>query len=91
MIVQAGRHWEKTEEWEKAITCYQKGLEVDCVSEDMYRGLISCNVRMGCAVEAHAAYQRCCKMFTTVLGVSPSPDLRAILTSAPPVPAPVRK
>jgi DNA-binding SARP family transcriptional activator len=91
MIVQAGRHWEKTEEWEKAITCYQKGLEVDCVSEDMYRGLISCNVRMGCAVEAHAAYQRCCKMFTTMLGVSPSPDLRAILTSAPPVPAPVRK
>jgi len=90
-VVQAGRHWEKAEEWEKAIACYQKGLEVDPVSEDMYRGLISCNVRMGRAAEAHAVYQRCCKTLSAVLGVSPSPDLQAILTSAPPAPGPVRK
>jgi DNA-binding SARP family transcriptional activator len=91
MVVQAGRHWEKAGEWEKAIACYQKGLEVEPVSEEMCRGLISCNVRMGRAAEAHAIYQRCCKTLTTVLGVSPSPDLQAILTSAPPAPGPVRK
>jgi DNA-binding SARP family transcriptional activator len=90
-VVQAGRHWEKAEEWEKAIACYQKGLEVDPVSEDMYRGLISCNVRMGRAAEAHAVYQRCRKTLSAVLGVSPSPDLQAMLTSAPPAPGPVRK
>ena len=90
-VVQAGRHWERAGEWEKAIAFYQKGLEVDPVSEDMYRGLISCNVRMGRAAEAHAVYQRCRKTLATVLGVSPSPDLQAILTSAPPAPGPVRK
>jgi len=57
----------------------------------MYRGLISCNVRMGRAAEAHAVYQRCCKTLSAVLGVSPSPDLQAILTSPPPAPGPVRK
>jgi DNA-binding SARP family transcriptional activator len=78
-VVQAGRHWGKAGEWEKAIACYQRGLEVDPVSEDMCRGLISCNVRMGHAAEAHAVYQRCCKTLSAVLGVNPSPDLQALL------------
>ncbi len=90
-IVKAGRHWEKAEEWGKAIVCYQRGSEVDPVSEDMCRGLISCNVRMGRDTEAHAVYQRCCKTLSTVLGVSPSPDLQAILTSDLAAPGPVRK
>jgi len=89
-IVHAGRHWEKTEEWEKAIACYQKGLEVDPLTEAMYRGLISCHMRMGHAAEAHTAYQRCCKTLSAALGVSPSLDLQAMLTSAPAAPAPVR-
>ena len=90
-IMKAGRHWEQAGEWEKAIGCYQKGLEVDHVSEEMWRGLISCNVRMGRATEAHAVYQRCCKTLSAVLGVSPSPDLQAMLTSATAATTPVRK
>jgi DNA-binding SARP family transcriptional activator len=90
-VVQAGRHWEKAEEWEKAIACYQKGLEVDPLSEEMYLGLISCNMRTGRAAEANAVYQRCCRTLSSVLGVSPSPDLQVILKSAPAVPTPGRK
>ena len=90
-VVQSGRHWEQAGEWEKAITCYQKGLEVDPLSEEMYRDLISCNMRTGHAAEAHAVYQRCCRTLSTVLGVNPSPDLQAILKSAPDVPDPSRK
>jgi len=90
-IVRAACHWEQAGEWDKAITCYQKGLEVDSLSEEMYRGLISCHLRMGRAAEAHVVHQRCCKTFSALLGVSPSPDLQAMLTSAPPVPGPVRK
>jgi LuxR family maltose regulon positive regulatory protein len=89
-VVGAGRHWEQAGEWERAIVCYEKGLEVDPISEDLYRGLISCNARMGRAAEAHAAYQRCCKTLSAALGVSPSPDLKAILTSAPAAPAQAR-
>jgi DNA-binding SARP family transcriptional activator len=82
-VTRAGRHWEQAGEWEKVIACYQKGLEVDPLSEEMYRGLISCNLRMGRAVEAHAVYQRCCRTLSSVLGVPPSPDLQAMLASAP--------
>jgi DNA-binding SARP family transcriptional activator len=90
-VVLAGRHWEQAGDWDKAIVCYQKGLEVDPLSEDMCRCLISCNMRMGRAAEAHAVYRRCSNTLSAVLGVSPSPDLRAMLTSAPTAPAPVRK
>jgi DNA-binding SARP family transcriptional activator len=87
-VVQAGRRREQAGEWDQAIAWYQQGLEVDPLSEDMWRGLISCNVRMGRAAEAHAVYHRCCKTLSSVLGVSPSPDLEAILKSVPAVPGP---
>jgi two-component SAPR family response regulator len=79
----AGHHWEQAGEWDKAVVCYQKGLEVDPLSEDIFRCLISCNMRMGRIAEAHAVYHRCCKTLKSVLGVSPSSDLQAMLTSAP--------
>ena len=82
-ILQAGRHWEQTGEWETAVACYQKGLEVDPLSEGLCRSLISCHVRMGHPAEAHAVYQRFRKILSGVLGVSPSPDLEAILNSSP--------
>ncbi|HEX9156771.1 MAG TPA: bacterial transcriptional activator domain-containing protein, partial [Syntrophales bacterium] len=82
-VKHAGRHWEQAGEGDKAIVFYQKGLEVDPLSEDIFRCLISCYVRMGRAAEAHAVYRRCCKAFSIMLGVSPSPDLQAMLTSAP--------
>lgn len=90
-VVRAGRHWEQAGEWEKAIVCNQKGLEVDPLSEEMYRGLISCNLRMGRAAEAHAVYQRCCRTLSAALGVSPSPDLQAMLTSTPAAFGPVKR
>ena len=90
-VAQAGRHWEQSGEWEKALACYQKGLEVDPLSEGLCRSLISCHVRMGRAAEAHAVYQRFRRTLSGVLGVSPSPDLEAILKSAPAGPGPGRR
>jgi DNA-binding SARP family transcriptional activator len=86
MIVQTGRHWERSGEWEKAVFCYQMGLEVDQLSEELYGGLISCNLRAGRRNEAHAVYKRCCSTLSSVLGVSPSPDLQKMLTSGPSAP-----
>ncbi|MGE5285234.1 MAG: BTAD domain-containing putative transcriptional regulator [Actinomycetota bacterium] len=90
-VLYAGNHWEKAGEGAKAIVCYQKGLEVDPISEDIFRCLISCNLRMGHVAEAHAAYRRCYKTLTTVLGVSPSSDLLAMLTSYTSTTGPVRE
>jgi DNA-binding SARP family transcriptional activator len=85
-VVQAGRHWEQSGEWETAVASYEKGLEVDPLSEGMCRSLISCHVQMGRPAEAHAAYQRFRKTLSGVLGVSPSPGLEAILKTVPAVP-----
>jgi len=82
-VLQAGRHWEQSGEWETAVACYQKGLEVDPLSEGLCRSLISCHVRMGHPAEAHAVYQQFRKTLSGVLGVSPSPDLEEILDSSP--------
>ena len=87
-VAQAGRHWEQSGEWDEAVACYQKGLEVDPLAEGLCRSLLSCHVRMGRAAEAHAAYQRFRKTLSGLLGVSPSPDLEVILKSAPSVPGP---
>jgi LuxR family maltose regulon positive regulatory protein len=87
-VAQAGRHWEQTGDWEMAVACYQKGLEVDPLSEGLCRSLLACHVRMGRVAEAHAAYQRFRKTLSGVLGVSPSPDLEAILKSVSAVPGP---
>ncbi|TFH31396.1 MAG: hypothetical protein E4G97_04365, partial [Deltaproteobacteria bacterium] len=90
-VVRAGRNREEAGEWDKAIVCYQKGLEVDSLAEDLWRGLISCNIRTGRAAEAHAAYRRCARTFTAVLGVNPSSDLQAILTCAKNATTPARE
>jgi len=82
-ILQAGRHWEQSGERETAVACYQKGLEVDPLSEGLCRSLISCHVRMGRSAEAHAVYLRFRKILSGVLGVSPSLDLEALLHSSP--------
>ena len=87
-VAQAGRHREQSGEWETAVACYEKGLEVDPLSEGLCRSLIACHVRMGRPAEAHAAYQRFRKTLSGVLGVSPSPDLEAILRTVPAVPGP---
>jgi LuxR family maltose regulon positive regulatory protein len=87
MVVLAGRHWEQSGEWETAVTCYQKGLEVDPLSEDLCRSLISCHLRMGRPAEAHAVYHGYRRMLSGVLGVSPPPDLEAILKAVPAVSA----
>jgi DNA-binding SARP family transcriptional activator len=88
-VLQAGRHWEQSGEWETAVACYQKGLEVDPLSESLCRSLISGFVGMGRPAEAYAVYQRFRKTLSGVLGVIPSPDLEAILNTVPAVSAPM--
>ena len=82
-VLQAGREREQAGEWEPAVVCYQKGLEVDPLSEALCRALLACHIRMGRLAEAHAVYQRFRKTVSGVLGVSPSPDLEAILRTVP--------
>ena len=67
-----GKHYENTDQWEKAINGYCKGLEIDPLAEVLYHRLMICYQRQGRRAEALSVYQRCRTLFSSVLGVAPS-------------------
>jgi DNA-binding SARP family transcriptional activator len=67
-----GHYWEKTGKYDKAVTCFQKSLEVDGLDEECYRRLIACYYRMGEHSKALLIYHRCRKALKANLGVEPS-------------------
>ncbi len=73
-----GRYLEREGRWEEAIACYRKGLEVDDLAEEFYQRLMICHHRAGQVAEAATAYNRCRKVLSSMLGISPSPGTEAI-------------
>jgi two-component SAPR family response regulator len=73
-----GRYLEREGRWAEAIACYRKGLEVDDLAEEFYQRLMICHHRVGQVAEAAAAYNRCRKALSSMLGISPSPGTEAI-------------
>ena len=59
-------------EHERAIECYQRGIEADPMAEELYRCLMRCFYELGRSAEAMAVYWRCQKTLTCILGVEPS-------------------
>lgn len=76
-----GRLRERSGEWEKAASCYRRGLEVDDVAEDLYLRLMACYKALGRTAEAVAVYERCRRTLSTVLGVKPSAETEALRRS----------
>jgi len=73
-----GRHWEQAGRWDKAITCYQKGLEADEFSEDFCYCLMICYQRKDRVAEALAAYERLQEVVHTRYGIEPSGRLKML-------------
>lgn len=79
-----GGSLEQSEQWERAIVLYQKGLEGDNLAEELYRRLMACYGRLGETVKAIQVYRRLKTTLSSVLGVEPSPkteDLYRTLTT----------
>jgi DNA-binding SARP family transcriptional activator len=76
-----GYYWEKMGQWEKAINCYQKGLEIDDLAEEFYQHLMICHRHLGLRSEALAVYHHCCKILSATLGIEPSPETKVIYRS----------
>jgi LuxR family maltose regulon positive regulatory protein len=76
-----GAYRENMGQWDQAINCYQKGLEVDDLAEEFYQRLMICYRHLGFRSDAISVYQRCLKTLTAALGIAPSPATRAIYES----------
>ena len=73
-----GCHWEQAGQWDKAIACYQKGLEADEFSEDFCCCLMICYQRKDRVAEALAAYERFREALHATYGIEPSGRLKAL-------------
>jgi LuxR family maltose regulon positive regulatory protein len=78
LVVRSGEYMKKSEQLEKAIEHYQRALEVDNLAEELYRDLMVCYKVLGRQAEAEKLYRRCCKTLSTVLGIEPSSETKAI-------------
>ena len=77
-INQSAHYWGTTRQWENALDCYQKALEVDDNIEELYQNLMICHQRLGQKAEAIAVYNRCCKTLSAALGIEPSSKTQTI-------------
>ena len=77
----AARMYESRNLWREAATVYQSGLELDSLSEDLYRGLMVCHRELGDHSEALHAYRRCRELLTKFLGVPPNAKTQAVYFS----------
>lgn len=76
-IEKLGQHWQETCQYEDALDCYLKGLEVDDLAEEFYQGLMNCYRRLGRIADALAVYRRYRKTFST-LGLDPSAKIESV-------------
>jgi DNA-binding SARP family transcriptional activator len=80
-VKKLGHYWERAGQLEKAVECFQKGLEIDDLIEEFYRSLMGLFQQMGRRTDALSVYQRCKKALSIALGVDPSPEIQAIRQS----------
>lgn len=77
-IIELGSFWEQHGLWDKAISCYQKGIEVDDLIETFYQRLMVCFRETGRRPEAIAAYRQCQRILSVVLALEPAVETRSI-------------
>ena len=73
----AGQYWESKQQWTKAISIYERALEVDHLIESFYLQLMHCHRNLGHCAEAISTYERCAKTLAAELGVEPSQELQS--------------
>jgi DNA-binding SARP family transcriptional activator len=81
LITRLGCYWEENHKWNAAIELFQKGLEVDALTEEFYRHLMFCHKEMGHRAEALAVYSRCHALLLSSLGIPPSQKVEELYRS----------
>jgi len=85
-VLDLGARLEQLQELERALVCYERGLEHDNLSEALYQRTVACYAALGRRAEALNTYARCRDRLRKELGVDPSEQtqnlLNALLASA---------
>ncbi|MGR3318263.1 MAG: BTAD domain-containing putative transcriptional regulator [Candidatus Anammoxibacter sp.] len=73
-----GHYLEQKGDLERAISCYQKGLEADAISEGFYQRLMVCYPKLGRKAIAIDTYEQCKKALLTAFGTEVSKETKDI-------------
>ncbi|NNG01083.1 MAG: tetratricopeptide repeat protein [Desulfobacteraceae bacterium] len=80
-IENLGRYWQEAGMVDKAISCYQHGLELDPLAEPLYQQLMRCLGQTGRKTESMSVYERCKTNLADKLSIAPSAETEAIRAS----------
>jgi DNA-binding SARP family transcriptional activator len=78
LMGELGRCWERSQDWERAVAYYQRGIDLDPLVEPFYQRVMLGYQSMGRRAEALATYRRCRETLHAQLQISPSPATEAI-------------
>jgi two-component SAPR family response regulator len=78
LLLETGHYWETHGFWDKAVACYQKGLEVDDLIESFYQRLMVCQLELQRYSEGMATYRRCRRVLSISLGLQPEAETETI-------------
>jgi len=77
-LTKQGRLLMQAKQYEEAIRLTEKGLDVDSLAEELYCNLMRCYQALGRRADALSTYERCRKLLSITLGVTPSPETEAL-------------
>jgi DNA-binding SARP family transcriptional activator len=83
-VLALGNRLQATGRWNEAVTLYQRTLELDNLTEALYRGVMICHRELGQPAAALQAYRRCRELLSVVLGLAPSAETEAVRRSLEP-------
>jgi DNA-binding SARP family transcriptional activator len=78
LVSRTGAHYEISDDLERAIGWYRRGIEADNLAEEFYQGLMRCLARQGRNAESAAIYRQLRQILSVVLGVAPSPVTQSL-------------
>lgn len=77
-----GQYWLSTGRTDRAEIVYERALEADNLREEMYRGLMQCQLKRGEPAEALNTFRRCRELLSVVLGIAPSAETERLYQAA---------
>ena len=77
-IKRLGQWQEQVNQYEQALTCYEKGLSIDDLEESLYQRIMTCQLHLGRCSDAVRTYQRCRERLSAALEVTPSSETETL-------------
>jgi two-component SAPR family response regulator len=70
VVFRRGHGLETNEKWSAAVAWYERALAIDPLVEECYQRLMICHRHLGHKAEIMTAYNRCCKMLDSMIGIA---------------------